>query len=159
MFLLQIKWQWGGVREILLASVSCVVVMLSSSTESLSSISLFVYCASPTPPMMSHSQLLISNQCRCVLYPLCPSFLSHPGRAGLLTGSHKWMNEWMNEYPNTVLFQLMTKQEKKRKASSSGPSLCVGHNSCSLSPQDMPVVCGMPKQDSFPKLTSLYRSL
>lgn len=101
--------------------------MLSSSKGSLSSISLFVYCVSPTPPMMSHSQLLISNQC-WVLYPLHPSFLSHPGRAGLLTDPHKWIPQHctfpVNNKTRGEKKKRKQKENKKRKASFSGQSLC-----------------------------------
>lgn len=117
-------WRWQGQRS----SVNCVVVMLSSSTESLSSISLFVYCASPTPPMMSHSQLLISNQC-WVPDPLHPSFFpSLPPWAS-------WIVDWFTQMNTPTLYfsSLMTKNKKKNVrhpflgqvfASPQPPSLC-----------------------------------
>lgn len=102
----------------IVASVSCIVFMLSSSTESLSSISLFVYCASTTPPMMSHSQLVISNQCRVLHPPL--SFFFSPTLGQL----DCWLLH-TSEYPNTVLFQSTAKWEKQSKSSFSAPCVCV----------------------------------
>ncbi len=96
--------------------------------------------------MMSHSQLLMSNQC-WVLYPLHPSFLLHPGPAGLLTGLHKWI-------PQHCTFPVNDRTNKRHERhpflgkvfALPLPSLAL-----SFSPQDMPVICGTPNYDCLSK--------
>lgn len=82
------RWRWiQSITEILLtvmlswiqwlkgsnsSSVGCNAFILFSSTESHSSISLFVYCASPAAPVMSHCQRLMPNQCLVLLNPPPP---------------------------------------------------------------------------------------
>lgn len=79
------KWSSEVAGAVSQQVLAVFVVMLLSSTESLSSISLFVYCASPTPPTTSSTQFLVSNQCHVLN--------SYPGPAGLLSGSYKLISQ------------------------------------------------------------------
>lgn len=106
-----IHWLRGGWGSG--SSVGRDAFVLFSSTESHSSVSLFVYCTSPAAPVMSHCQRLMPNQCLVLPHPPPPLLLLFlhpfffPSALGQPDSWHKWL-------PNTVIYKRPRLQKTAR---------------------------------------------
>lgn len=99
--------------------------MLFSCTESYSSVSLFVYCASPAAPVMSHCQRLMPNQRMVFLHPPppppSPIFPQQPFSPSCFRPA--WFLTQVITQRCHLQKTTVTK-DSERKASVSGPSIC-----------------------------------
>lgn len=85
----------------------------SVAQRAIPSVSLFVYCASPAAPVMSHCQRLMPNQCLVLPHPPPPLLLLFlhplffPSALGQPDSWHKWL-------PNTVIYKRPRLQKTAR---------------------------------------------